>query len=114
MTGDQQHGAEGDGLARTDEAVGQNAAQQGDQIDQRGVGAVDRPGAPIIKQEVLGQIKDQQTAHAVIGETLPHFGEEADNQPARVVSENLQKYGNPRGEGDDHPQKNDDVHAYPL
>ena len=111
VTGDQEQGAEGDGLARADEAVGHDAAQQGQQIDQGGVGAVGRPRHGVVEQEVLRQEEDQDAAHAVVGETLPHLGEEQDDQSARVVFEDLHQHRHARGEGDDQSKGDDDVHA---
>ena len=37
------------------------------------------------KQPVLGKVKDQESAHPVIGETLPHLCEEQDEQPLGVT-----------------------------
>jgi hypothetical protein len=34
---------------------------------------------------MLGQVEDQQRPHAVIGEALPHLGEEQHEQAARVA-----------------------------
>jgi hypothetical protein len=41
----------------------------------------------VVEQEVLGQVEDQQAAHAVVGEPLPHLGEEQDEQAARVIAQ---------------------------
>ncbi|MNT29694.1 hypothetical protein D3C72_1654480 [compost metagenome] len=111
MTGDQQQGAEGHGLARADEAVGHDAAQQRQQIDQRGVGAVGRPRHGVVEQEVLRQEEDQDAAHPVVGEALPHLREEQDDQSARVVLQDLHQHGHAREEGDDQTNGDDDIHA---
>ena len=36
-------------------------------------------------QQLLGHVIDQQRAHAVVGELLPHVGEEQDREPARLA-----------------------------
>ena len=63
------------------------AAQHGRDVDQRGIGAVNAVGGVVAEKEVLGQIEDQDGAHPVIGEALPHFREEQHVQPARVAEE---------------------------
>ena len=111
VTGDQQQGAEGHGLARADEAVRHDAAQQRQQIDQRSVGAIGRPRHGVVEQEVLRQEEDQDSAHAVVGEPLPHLGEEQDDQSARVVLEDLHHDRHAGREGDDQPEGDDDIHT---
>ena len=61
------------------------AAHQRQQIDQGGVGGVLAVGEGVVEQEVFGQVEDQQAAHAVVGEPLPHLGEEQHDQAARVA-----------------------------
>ena len=39
------------------------------------------------QQQVLGHIQDEQRAHAVVGEPLPHFGGEQECQAARVAEQ---------------------------
>ncbi len=41
----------------------------------------------------VGQVKNQQCAHAVVGEALPHFGEEEHEQAARMAEEGLAFFG---------------------
>ena len=68
------------GLALTEELVGQIAAHHRSDVNQRGIGTVDDGGFAIGEEPVLDQVEDQQGAHAVIGETLPHFGHEQQEQ----------------------------------
>ena len=111
MAGDQQQGPEGDGLARADIAVGENAADQWQQIDQRGVGAVGRARRGVVEQEMLRQIEDQDAAHAVVGEALPHLGEEQDDQPLGVMLQDLEQHRHARNQRDDQAQDDDDIHV---
>src|SRR3546814_16592763 len=37
------------------------------------------------EQQLLGHVIDQQRAHPVVGEQLPHLGQEQDRQPARLA-----------------------------
>src|SRR3546814_10909617 len=60
-----------------------------DLVDQRGVGAVHHRGITVGKQPVLGQVQHQQRAHAVIGEALPHLGEEQHVKATRVAEKRL-------------------------
>ena len=41
----------------------------------------------VVEQPVLGQIEDQQRAHAVVGEALPHLGEEQHVEALGVAGE---------------------------
>src|SRR3546814_4077056 len=72
----QENAAEQHRLALPQIAVGQIAAEHRGDIDERGIGAVDQVRFGVREQPVLRQIEDQQRPHAVIGETLPHLGEE--------------------------------------
>ena len=99
VAGHQQQRAERDGLAGAEIAVGQDAADQRQQIDQRGVGAVLARAAALVEQEVLGHVEDQDAAHAVVGEPLPHLGEEEDVQALGVLAQ-LQEDRNERDQRD--------------
>src|SRR3974377_1396727 len=39
------------------------------------------------QQQVLHHVKDEQRAHSVIGEALPHLGSKQEGQPARMTEE---------------------------
>ncbi len=95
----QQDRAEEHRLALAQVLVGQVAADHGRDVDQRGVGAVDHRRVAIGEQPVLGQVQHQQRAHAVVGEALPHLGEEQHVQAARVAQEGLVFRGNGTGCG---------------
>ena len=71
-------------------------------------------GHLVVEQEVLGQVEDQQAAHAVEGESLPHLGEEQDEQPPRVLAQQLQNDRYARDHGDQNAGQDDDaVHEIP-
>ena len=76
----QQDGPEQDRLALADIAVRKIAADDGRDVDQRGVGTVDDRRFAVGEQPMLDEVEDQQGAHAVIGEALPHFGHEQQEQ----------------------------------
>ncbi len=110
VTGHQQKRAEGDRLAVAQVPVGQIPAQKRQQIDERGVGAVLRAGEAVVKQEMLGEIEDQQAAHPVIGKPLPHLREE-ENMQALGMLAHLQKDRNGGGDRDHDPRQNNDIHV---
>jgi hypothetical protein len=111
VAGGQQQGAEQHRLAGAQIAVGEDAAEQGQQIDQRGVGTVLGAGRGLVEQQVLGQVEDQDAAHPVIGEPLPHLGEEQDDQTARMVSQQLKEDRHAGGKRDDQPDQDDEIHV---
>ena len=80
MADRQQHRAELHRLALSQIPVGEIAAEDGGDIDQRGVGRIDQVRPGIAEQPVLGEIQDQQRAHPVIGKPFPHFGKEQHEQ----------------------------------
>ena len=62
---------------RAEQAIGEQSAQERRRVDERRVGAVDRVGAAVVHaQEALEHVEEQQRPHAVVGEALPHLGEE--------------------------------------
>jgi hypothetical protein len=105
----QQHRAEHDGAPGAEELVGQDAADQGHQVDQGGVGAVLGRRVLVLEQEVLGQVVDQQRPHPVVGKPLPHLGEEQHHQPAWVFAQ-LHDHGDGGQDVDDDPDQKHDVH----
>ena len=76
MADGEQHAAEQHRLALAEVAVGEIAAEHRGDVDEAGIGAVDQVRFAVGEQPMLGEVEDQQRPHAVIGEALPHFGEE--------------------------------------
>ncbi len=89
MAEGQEHGTEGDRLALPKILVGQIAAQNRRDVDQRGVSAIDDGRIFVIEKPMLRQVENQQRAHAVIGKTLPHLGEEQDVKTLGMAGEFL-------------------------
>ena len=83
---DEQQRAECDGLAVAEVLVREEAAEQRQKVDQRRVGAILALRRAVIEQEMLGQVEDQQAAHAIEGEALPHLGEEQDVQAPGMLA----------------------------
>ena len=108
VAGHQKQCAEGDGLAVAEVAVSQEAADQRHEIHQRRVGAVLTLRLPVIEQEMLGHVENQDAAHPVIGKPLPHFGEEQDVQTTRMLTK-LPDHRNDGDRGYDKPARNDDI-----
>ena len=88
MAEGQQDRTEQHRLALADELVGQIAANNRSDINERGVGAVDDVGFLFRKHPVLNEVEDQQRSHAVVGEALPHLRHEEQEQ-SLGVSDNL-------------------------
>ena len=107
-----QRRAEQDGAMLAEHAVGEDAAEQGREIDEAGIEPVDVRGerlraerpehrfvqAPqsaeadhilgvLGQQQIFHHVEHEQRAHPVIGEALPHLGREQEGQPARVAEE---------------------------
>ena len=74
-------------LARAEIAVGDDAADERHQVNERRIGRVDALAFIVGKKEMLRQVKHQQRAHAVEGKPLPHLGEEEDREPLRMAEE---------------------------
>jgi hypothetical protein len=74
----QQDAAEQHRPAHAQPAVGQHAAEHRDAVHQATIGTEQVQAGLVAEQVVLGQVQQQQRLHAVEGEALPHFGEEAD------------------------------------
>src|SRR5207248_6549250 len=63
---------------RAEILVGEQAADERRQIDQRGITAVKAGRLLVRKKEMLGQVEREQRPHAVIAEAFPHLrGEQA-------------------------------------
>jgi hypothetical protein len=85
VTDRHQCGSQGDGVAQTQQPVGQQSSDHGRGIHQRAVRAVDSVGLVIREDELLGQIENQQRPHSVVAEALPQFDHEEIEQRPRVV-----------------------------
>ena len=104
--------AEEDRAVLAEHAVGEHAAEHGRKIDETGIESVDlrserlHPERPEYRFEQIfkrgqpdhilhmpGQqqqsyhVQDEQGAHAIIGEALPHFRREQESQSTRVTEE---------------------------
>ena len=108
MPSHQKQSTKRDRFARAEIFVGHEAADQRQQINQRGISAVLPLRRPVIEQEMLGHVGDEDSAHAVIRETLPHLSEEQ-NVHALGVTAHLQENRDGSGEGDDNPHRGDDI-----
>ena len=80
-----QYGAKLHGFLGAQIIVGQQAADQRGEIDQRGEAAIEAGGRAVGKQEMVGEIERQQRPHAVITEPLHGFGGEQPRQLRRVA-----------------------------
>ena len=109
VTCDQQKRAKGNRLAHAEEPVRNQAANQRQQIDQGGIGRILTLSLLVIEQEMLGQIKDQKPAHAVIGEPLPHLGKKQHKQAAGMRAK-LQKHRDTGHQDNDDANNLDQVH----
>ena len=89
----EEDGAELHRLSLPDITVGEIAADHRRDVDQRRVSAVDDVSLLLGKQPMLHQIEDQEGAHPVIGEALPHLGEEQDEKAAGMTQKGLAAYG---------------------
>ena len=74
---------------RAEILVGEEAADQRRQIDERGIAAVEAGRLAIAEDEMLGEIERQQRPHAVIAEPLPRFGREQPGQRPRMAEPGL-------------------------
>ena len=90
LAGRNQDAAVEHGAALAGDAVGHPSTREAQQVDHGGVEAVDRAGLGDAEAEAAagrggGHEQDEEGAHAVIAEALPHFGEEQGRQPAGVA-----------------------------
>ena len=113
MPGDQQDGAEHDGLAVAEIPVGDDPADQRGEVDQGDIGAVLPCGPLVREQELLGQVEDQQAAHAVIGKALPHFRQEQNGETLGVRAQ-LPEHRRAGDERDQKPRHKDYIHHAAL
>ncbi len=80
------------GAPLADQPVRHPPARQAGHVDHRRVEPVHRAGDAGLEAQATGRDRrrheeDEQRAHAVIAEALPHLGEEERRQPARVAEE---------------------------
>jgi hypothetical protein len=80
--------------ALADQAIRDPAARQAGHVDHRRVQAVHRAGdarleAESARRDWRGHEQDEERAHPVIAESLPHFGEEERGQSARMTEERV-------------------------
>ncbi len=86
--------AERDGLPGAEEAVGDPAAREGQQVDHRRVDAVDGARDGHLHAEAAvgdggGHVEHQQGTHAVVAEALPHLAHEEGGEAPGVPEEGL-------------------------
>jgi len=107
-----QRRAEQDGAVLSEQTVGEKAAEQRCEIDEAGIEPIDLGGERlraersadpfesalehrkaehvmdvVRQQQVLRHVEDEQCAHSVIREALPHLGREQEREPARMTKE---------------------------
>src|SRR5690606_27390902 len=69
--------------------IGQVAAEDRGDVHQCSVSAIEDRAFLVREHPVLDEIEDQQRAHAVVGESLPHLGEEQHEQAAWMAEDGL-------------------------
>ena len=77
---------------RAEQAIGDPAAEEAEQVGAAEVQPVDGAGGLVIEAEAAlrdgrHHEQDQHRAHAVVGEALPHLGEEAGGESQRLAEE---------------------------
>ena len=92
VAGGDDNTADENGAAGADEIIGDEAAEDREQINAHRVGAVNGGGFFGIEGEAtfgggLHHEEHEQGAHAVVGKALPHFGEEEGGEAAGVAAE---------------------------
>ncbi len=112
MADGHQHRADDDGVAPTKHTVGEQSAENRREINEPRIKAPDlrrqrlhvertehgfkrmldgqKPGdiAGVVRQQqIFRHVKDEQRAHPVIGEALPHLGREQESEPARMAEQ---------------------------
>src|ERR1700722_20903350 len=65
------------------------AAENRREIGQRLISAINEGGFFLADQQLLGHVVDQQGAHAVVGENLPHLGQKQYREAARLTEPSL-------------------------
>ena len=104
----EQQAAEQHRFALAEIAVGEIAAEHRGDVDEAGIGPVDQRRLAVGEKPVLGQVEDQQRAHAVVGEALPHFGEEKHVQALGVAGElRILLDGDLAADGEEHDEEED-------
>ena len=118
MPGRHQGGADDHGAALAEHPVGDQAADERGGVNEGGIEAVDirreglRPERPehafqhaaqrvepddpvgaAGDEQILGHVEDEQRAHPVIGEALPHLGGEQEREAARMTEQIPERLG---------------------
>ena len=75
MTERHHHTTDQNRAAQTQPAIGEIAAEYRGEIDQTGVGRVNRQRIAALIMQRIHQVQHQQRAHAVETKTFPHLGE---------------------------------------
>jgi len=70
---------------RAEILVGEQPSDQGGEVHQRGIAAVEPGRGAVAEHEMLGEIERQQRPHPVIAEPLPHLGAEQPEQRPGVA-----------------------------
>src|SRR5580692_12778075 len=65
------------------------AAENRREIGQSLISAINEGGFFLADQQLLGHVVDQQGAHAVVGENLPHLGQKKYREAARLTEPSL-------------------------
>eukprot|EP00657_Telonema_sp_P-1_P006355 TRINITY_DN2477_c0_g1_i8.p1 TRINITY_DN2477_c0_g1~~TRINITY_DN2477_c0_g1_i8.p1 ORF type:complete len:150 (-),score=26.09 TRINITY_DN2477_c0_g1_i8:42-491(-) len=81
----QQYGAIGYCLAAAKVPVGHIATNDWHHVNKACIGPVDHAGFFSAEKVIFHQIKHKDCAHAIVGESLPHFCQKAYHQPDRVA-----------------------------
>ena len=76
-----------DRLSESEVSIGDDAADDGHEVHHRTVGGDEAARKAVVEQEVLRQVEDQQGAHPVIAEPLPHLGEEKHEEPTGMTQQ---------------------------
>jgi hypothetical protein len=83
---DHQQATPGDGTAEAEDAVGEEAADEGHRVDEGLDRSVLQVGVLLGEQQLVDHENGQHAAHAVEAEALPHLGQEQPPERARVAA----------------------------
>ena len=99
-----QHRAPPDRSLQTEPAIGDPPARQAHEVDHRSIGAVNRSSCRRRQAEAAHgrrrrHIENEEAAHPVVTEALPHLGKEERRQSARMSKESAIVSAHSRGGG---------------
>src|SRR5712664_1419180 len=105
MTESDQHTADKHSIPQAKKSVRNPAARQTAQVDRGSVQAIDSSSLGHCESKAAdrgtgGHKQNQQCAHAIIAEALPHFRKEQSRQPPRVAKETTVKIVRPCSKSD--------------